>query len=156
MQEAIGNHLSLNPAPNSWAANRDHEVAIWVVEMEPGAEWSLLPAGKGVNRTLYFFEGDTLLLNGSNFGEHCAIELEAHLEAHLENGSLKGRFLVLQGAPINETVVNYGPFVMNTQEEIQQTFADYQKTRFGGWPWPKDDQVHGREPGKVCKVYRWN
>ncbi|MFO7669089.1 MAG: pirin family protein [Bacteroidales bacterium] len=147
----VGAHLSLDPAPNSWAADRDHEVGIWVVEMDPGAKWSLPKAGKGVNRSLYFFEGASLVLNGASFDKHCTIELEAHMDVHLENGSLKGRFLLLQGAPINEPVVNYGPFVMNTREEIQQTFADYQETRFGGWPWPKDDQVHGRDQGRFAR-----
>jgi redox-sensitive bicupin YhaK (pirin superfamily) len=147
----IGNKESLKPAPKSWAANSDHEVGIWVVEMEPGAKWSLPLASTGVNRTLYFFEGASLVLNGTSFEKHCAIELEAHLEVRLENGPKKGRFLVLQGTPINEPVVSYGPFVMNTREEIQQTYAEYQETRFGGWPWPKDDQVHGRDQERFAR-----
>jgi hypothetical protein len=40
---------------------------------------------------------------------------------------------------------------MNTRAEIQQAFADYQKTRFGGWPWKSDDPVHAREEGRFAK-----
>ena len=36
------------------------------------------------------------------------------------------RFLLLAGKPIREPIVQYGPFVMNTREEIEQAIADYQ------------------------------
>jgi hypothetical protein len=59
--------------------------------------------------------------------------------------------LVLQGKPIAEQVIQYGPFVMNTKEEIQQAFEDYHQTQFGGWPWSRYDQVHDRSKGRFAK-----
>ncbi|MEN8789996.1 MAG: pirin-like C-terminal cupin domain-containing protein, partial [Flavobacteriaceae bacterium] len=58
--------------------------------------------------------------------------------------------LVLQGKPILEPVVQYGPFVMNSQQEIEKAMEDYRLTRFGGWPWPYPDQVHEREKGRFA------
>jgi redox-sensitive bicupin YhaK (pirin superfamily) len=62
-----------------------------------------------------------------------AIELRAGMDAELVNGNEEAEFLMLQGKPIGEPVVQYGPFVMNTQAEIAQTLADYRSTQFGGW-----------------------
>jgi redox-sensitive bicupin YhaK (pirin superfamily) len=38
---------------------------------------------------------------------------------------------VLSGLPLNEPYVNYGPFVMNTEEEIRQAIQDYNAGKFG-------------------------
>jgi redox-sensitive bicupin YhaK (pirin superfamily) len=133
------------PAPDSWAADPVNEVAIWYFQMEPGALWTLPLASSGIKRTLYFFEGDQIKINSRPISAGNSVEVLADQKITIINGQADGRFLMLQGKPINEPVASYGPFVMNTREEIQKTFRDYQETRFGGWPWPRHDQVHDHQ-----------
>lgn len=134
-----------DPAPDSWAAKPENEVAIWHIKMEPGATWPLPPASKEVMRSLYFFSGDKVEIAGQSIASGSGMDLRPEESLTLVNGEKEGRFLLLQGLPILEPVVNYGPFVMNTKEEIQQTYMDYQQTQFGGWPWSRPDQVHGQK-----------
>ena len=79
------------------------------------------------------------------------MELRCDEDVEIVNGNTFAEMLVLQGKPIAEPVARYGPFVMNTQAEIQQAFADYQRTQFGGWPWPDHAPVHGKEARRFAK-----
>ena len=72
-------------------------------------------------------------------------------DALIQNGEEEARFLLLQARPINEPVVQYGPFVMNTPEEIQAAFRDFQMTQFGGWSWNSSEPVHPRGKGRFAK-----
>ena len=148
---AIENIKAPLPPPNSWAANNTNEVAVWNIKMEAGASWTLPKTSEGINRTIYFYEGDSLELAGTNIPNYSAVELLANLDVILKAGNKEVNILVLQGKPINEPVMQYGPFVMNTKDEINQAFEDYHKTQFGGWPWPKYDQVHPREKTRFAK-----
>ena len=139
------------PPPNSWSADEKNEVAVWNIKMEAGASWILPKASEGINRTVYFYEGSTLKLAGKDIPRYNAVELKPNMEVSLQAGDLETSILVLQGKPIGEPVIQYGPFVMNTKEEINQAFEDYHKTQFGGWPWPKYDVVHTREKSRFAK-----
>lgn len=147
----IGDAVPPRPPPDSWAARPESDVAIWTIHMEPGATFSLPPAKKGTNRTLYLYGGDSITAGTRTLQNGHLARLRADLEAPLVNANEPADLLLLQGRPIGEPVVSYGPFVMNTKAEIVQAFEDYRKTEFGGWPWKEDGPVHAREAGRFAR-----
>jgi redox-sensitive bicupin YhaK (pirin superfamily) len=139
--------------PDSWAAQVDADVAIWTLRLAPGAQWTLPAAASAqTRRNLYFFKGQSISVAGQTIQNHGAIELRGDAVVDLVNqGDIEAEFLLLQGRPIGEPVAQYGPFVMNTKAEISQAIADYQRTQFGGWPWPDTAPVHGHNPARFAR-----
>lgn len=147
----IGEVKALSPAPDSWAMDPSNEVLILTIKMEPNAEWTIATAENPVNRVLYFYKGTSVTIDESSIESYHSIELNASEKTTLKNGGDDAYFLLLQGRPINENVVQYGPFVMNSEQEIQETYKDYKQTQFGGWPWPRHDNVHPRSRSRFAK-----
>ena len=144
LQHADTGAHPLAPPPDSWASQAQADIAIWTLKMAANARWTLPAAsGAGTRRSLYFFKGVSLVVGGQAVKGQTGMELRCDEDIELLNGPEFAELLVLQGRPIAEPVAQYGPFVMNTQAEIQQAFADYQRTQFGGWPWPDNAPVHG-------------
>jgi redox-sensitive bicupin YhaK (pirin superfamily) len=127
-------------------------VAIWTLRLEPEASVRLPPARHPeAIRTLYFFAGSSVKLADRVLDTHAVAVVRSDIELLVEAGPDGAELLMLQGRPIAEPIAQHGPFVMNSREEIQQAFVDYQRTRFGGWPWPADDPVHGRDAGRFAR-----
>jgi redox-sensitive bicupin YhaK (pirin superfamily) len=140
-----------SPPPDSWAAQPEADVAVWTIQMQSGAAIELPPARDPLAmRTLYFFMGQKLRVDGESVNVGRALVLRSDRPVRLEaDGNLDA--LLLQGRPISEPVAHHGPFVMNTQQEIREAIADYQRTQFGGWPWPSDAPVHPRTDGRFAR-----
>lgn len=146
--EYAGNKFFEAPK-NSWAADPENDVNILLVKMEKGGVFKY-PAKNNVSRSIYLFDGDGLTLNDQKIAGKQALFLESNSELIIEVDK-KNEFLILEGRPINEPVVQHGPFVMNSQEEIVQTFRDYQATQFGGWSWNREDMIHGPGTERFAK-----
>lgn len=142
-----------SPPPKSWASRSDTDVAIWSIRLAPGAMWTLPAArGEGTVRTLYFFSGPSVRVGDHTQTSHAALEVRSGVDIELQaDASGECEILLLQGRPIGEPVAQRGPIVMNTPAEVNQAFADYRRTQFGGWPWAVDDPVHPRSEGRFAK-----
>ena len=107
------------------------------IALEPGAEFTqALPADYAA--FLYVFEGslqvgasaESSLLRTHELGvlgEGGVIDLKG---ASAGAGGKVARAILVAGRPLREPVAKYGPFVMNTREELQQAFEDFQRGRF--------------------------
>ncbi|MFO7656687.1 MAG: pirin family protein [Bacteroidales bacterium] len=147
----IGNTSAAKPAPDSWAANASNELGIWLIKLEAHAQWTIPPASFETNRSLYFYKGSDISIAGISIKPYHSVELLADQPIVIENGEQGSFLLLLQGRPINEPVVQHGPFVMNTAAEIHQAFNDYRATQFGGWPWTRYDNVHPADKRRFAK-----
>jgi redox-sensitive bicupin YhaK (pirin superfamily) len=100
----------------------------WDVHLEPNAVFEgALPSGH--NAFLYAYEGDALV-GEERLPHRAAGLLSAGDAVRIKAGAKGARVLVLAARPLGEPVVQYGPFVMNTREEIEQAIADYQAGEF--------------------------
>ncbi len=140
------------PPPHSWASRADTDLAIWCIAMAPRATWTL-PAALGTQtvRALYFYGGRSIAIDQQEQTSHACMRVRSDHAIVLRAGAEPCDLLLLQSRPIAEPVAQHGPFVMNDRAGIEKAFQDYRRTQFGGWPWPTDDPVHGREEGRFAR-----
>ncbi|ARB44057.1 pirin family protein [Alloalcanivorax xenomutans] len=93
------------------------------VILRPG-ESVTIPLTPGYNAFLYLFEGAVTVAEETVAVDHVAVLTDGD-RVTLAAGRDGARLLLLAGRPLGEPVAQYGPFVMNTQEELEQALQDY-------------------------------
>ena len=105
-------------------------IDVWDLRLNAGKPVTL-DLHEGRNTALVILRG-TVLVNGDEVARQGQLALferdgrQLTLEANDD-----AKVLLLSGEPIDEPIVGHGPFVMNTEQEIHQAFADFQSGRFG-------------------------
>ena len=141
---------ALAPTPNSWAADSANNVGVYTIKMEAGASWTLPKVNGTANRSIFFYKGNSIIIENTKIQSDRLIELATNEDVVIENGNKESCFLILEGKPIGESVAKHGPFVMNTRTEIQEAMIDYSNTQFGGWPWNEREVVHAANRGRFA------
>jgi redox-sensitive bicupin YhaK (pirin superfamily) len=102
------------------------------IDMAPRRAWSLsLPEGH--NAFVFVFEGALSVGEGDDarpLAMRTLGVLGGGERVALASGDAAARAILVAGRPLREPVAKYGPFVMNTKEELMQAFVDYQEGRF--------------------------
>jgi hypothetical protein len=100
------------------------------VRLDGSAAYTV-PLEEGFVGFLYPYEG-SIAVDGSDesYNSKQLVQLNAGKDIHVRAKGEKTSFLVIAGKPFREPIARYGPFVMNTNEEIRQAVEDYQAGRF--------------------------
>jgi quercetin 2,3-dioxygenase len=105
-------------------------INLWDVRLNAGHRVEFqVPSGH--TTALLVLKGRVRLADGESVNEAELAVLDREGEMFAVEALSDTTLLLLNGQPINEPIVGYGPFVMNSKAEIQQAFADYQSGRMG-------------------------
>lgn len=151
---AGGSGAPPDPPVASWAARPKADVAVWHIAVSARGDVRLPPAvtsGRGLTRTLYVMTSAPFAVDGRPFEEPTFLRVDPSRPITISAAGLPVEALMLQGRAIREPVAQYGPFVMNSDEELMAAFADYERGTFGTWPWGDDAPVHAPSRGRFAK-----
>lgn len=142
---------ALPPTSHSWANDANNALNIWMVEWAPHATLEIPAAAAGMTRFVYQYEGVGAHTNGVTMHNKDLLDLDASVALTLVNGVEASRFLFLQGRPIEEEVVQHGPFLASSHDKLNRAIQSHHEDEFGGWSWGRHDPVFPREQGRIAQ-----
>ena len=113
------------------AADTFTEMNVWDIVLNASKK-AVLEIPETHNLSMVVLRGNVTLNGKEQAGAGQLVGFEKNGgNVHIEAGSEEVKILLLSGVPIDEPVVGYGPFVMNTAEEIRQAISDFKSGKFG-------------------------
>jgi quercetin 2,3-dioxygenase len=102
------------------------------ITLEPNSE-CVVPIPEDSSGMVFLFQGEAMKVNDKTLKKMWAVRLDSEKESEMvfNTGKDKCRLLLIFAKPLRQPIAKYGPFVMNTQEEIQQAFMDYKLAQNG-------------------------
>ena len=124
----------------SWGSDPKSNTRILLIETD-GGEVAIDGVSETLNRNLYFYEGDRVTVDGVEIEGKRSLKLKGDADFSISSDG-PSKLLLLEAEPIGEPIVNDGPMIMNTQEEILEGYRDYWDTHYGEWDWGVKDPMH--------------
>ena len=122
------------PSKVSYGHEETHYVNIWEGQLASGKKLTIPKFPENVPVQLFIRSGE-VMVDGNKITSSSLFVYTSDKEVQFEVTEALD-FMVFTGKEIKEEVFAYGPFVMTTREEVVQAYNDFERTMFGGWPWP--------------------
>ncbi len=137
------------PIEASWASDAKSRLRILLIDVDAEGTVDIEGVSETLNRNLYFFEGERVQVDGVDLEGKRSLKLKGDANFRIQGLGGPARLLLLEAEPLGEPIINDGPMIMNTMEEILQGYRDYWENNYGDWDWEDRDPVHPKETGRV-------
>lgn len=138
----------------SWAAADENQVNIFMLTLPAHAQLTIPATTASSTRFAYFYQGPLLYIEQQAIDYKHLVELKPDTDIMLQAGDQEARILWLEGEPIGAPVAMRGPFVLNSEDELNHAFARYRQNHFGPWPWPSPAPVFPREQKRFASYQK--
>ena len=151
---SMGEHIAAKPPTSTYASREEADVAIWTIKLPTkGTSFEVPPArtGNAVHRVLYAFDG-AVKVDGKEYPSGTGITVHADVAVTVESTDDSGsELLMMQGKPIEDRLVQRGPFMGKSEQDLMDAFNRYRSTQFGQtWPWDREDPMLDLDVGRVA------
>lgn len=134
---------------SSWAYDERSHFRILLLDLAPNSEVAINGVSSTLNRNLYPYEGEYVFIDEDKVEGKRSLKLKGDADFVIRTEDSPSRLLLLEAEPLNEPIINDGPMIMNTMEEVLQGYRDYWENQYGGWSWDERDPLHEVGTGRV-------
>jgi quercetin 2,3-dioxygenase len=125
----------------SWAADPEHHVRILKLVMSPDAELTIPAVSTTVNRNLYFVSGGCVSIDGQTYEDDSRLKLVGNEDVNIKNGNETGEYWLLEGEPIGEKMIVFGPVSLPTDKDVRNAMDLIRKKELDDWQWGLVDRA---------------
>lgn len=139
----------IKPPKNSWASDSGHHVLILRIEMEANATIEISPSGS-VNRNIYTTEGP-IFIGEASYLNNTRLKVDPTVPLTVRMGDVPSEIWILEGDPIGEKQVSWGPAVLGSTKEVREANNIIRQKELEDWPW---QYVNQKQPLGTERFFR--